>query len=386
MTDLDAWLWLSLKDNLGNKRILRLLETFETPVQLFQMDSKILAARRDLTEEEIQTLSDKDLSYAKRVKALCRENGIRILTYDSDLYPNKLKQIPDPPCVLYIYSRERINLNDKLCIAMVGNRLMTEYGRCAAVDIAKGLAAAGVVVVSGMARGIDGAAHSGALSAGGLTVAVLGCGLDIAYPPEHADLMETIGKNGMVISEYPPNTPPLAHHFPARNRIISGLCDGVVVVEAPEKSGALITAEYALQQGRDVFAVPGDITRGHSRGANNLIRQGAILISSAIDILTEYQDVYINTLKAYMSSVDDHDGENAPTEAANVEPSQDDRYDGLSETAKMIVGKLSLTPIHFDQLLQMTNLTADALSGELMLLEIGGFVKTLPGKNFILNV
>ncbi len=386
MSEMDFWLWLSLKENLGHQKMTHLLEIFETPEAIFEASKKKLTQITGLNSDEIQLLSDKDMKSVARVKEQCRKHGIRILTYDSELYPEKLRQISDPPYVLYVRSRERMNLNDRPCIAMVGNRLMTEYGRCAAIDIAKGLAAAGVIVVSGMARGIDGAAHTGALRAGGTTVAVLGCGLDIAYPPEHDELMEAIVQNGMVISEYPPGTPPYPQNFPARNRIISGLSDGVVVVEAPEQSGALITAEYALQQGRDVFAVPGDITRGHSRGANNLIRQGAVLVSSAIDILSEYEDVYINTLKQCINNSEEEYKEEQETEEKAFELPADGRYDGLTETAKSIISRLSLDPVNFDKLLNLTSFSADELSAELMMLEIGGFVKTLPGKNFILNV
>ena len=386
MAELDFWLWLSLKENLGHNKITHLLEIFESPEQIFKAAKKKLAEAAGLSSDEVHILSDKDLTSCARVKEQCRKLGIRILTYDSPFYPDKLRHIPAPPYVLYVLSRKRINLNDRPCIAMVGNRLMTEYGRCAAMDIAKGLAAAGVVVVSGMARGIDGASHSGALSAGGITVAVLGCGLNIAYPPEHSEMMEAISINGMVLSEYPPGTPPLPQNFPARNRIISGISDGVVVVEAPEKSGALITANYALQQGRDVFAVPGDITRGHSRGTNSLIRQGAVLVASAIDVLSEYEDVYINTLKQCINNSEEEYKEEKEPDSAAFAPLTDARYDGLSETAKNILTRLSLDPVHFDNLLNATSLSADELSSELTMLEIGGFVKTLPGKNFILNV
>ena len=217
-------------------------------------------------------------------------------------------------------------------------------------------------------------------------MAVLGCGLDLAYPPEHSEMMEAISINGMVLSEYPPGTPPLSQNFPARNRIISGISDGVVVVEAPEKSGELITANYALQQGRDVFAVPGDITRGHSRGTNSLIRQGAVLVASAIDVLSEYEDVYINTLKQCINNSEEEYKEEKEPDSAAFAPLTDARYDGLSETAKNILTRLSLDPVHFENLLNATSLSADELSSELTMLEIGGFVKTLPGKNFILNV
>lgn len=385
LTNLDYWLWLTLKENTWSNRITRVLELFDSPEQIYKMSEKKLRGIKDLTGDDVKLLSDKSMEYVENVKEQCKMNGIKILTYDSSLYPEKLRQIPDPPYVLYVLSKKRINLNNMPCIAMVGNRLMTEYGRGVAIDISRNLAAAGVAVISGMARGIDGASHIGALRAGGVTVAVLGCGLDVLYPPEHAELMDAICENGMVISEYPPGTPPAAKHFPIRNRIISGISDGVVVVEAPENSGALITAEYALEQGRDVFAVPGDITRGHSVGTNNLIRQGAILVRSAIDILTEYKDVYINTLKQCINNSEEGYINEKVTDNNEPDIFTDERFNGLSEISKKIISNLTLNPVHFDVLLKLTNMSADELSSELVMLEIGGFVKTLPGKNFILN-
>ena len=384
MTNLDYWLWLSLKEGIGQQKLTHLLELFGSPEEIFKLSKDQLKKTEGLSDEDVRQLTDKSLKPAHFVKEQCKQYGIRILTYDSAFYPEKLKQIPDPPHVLYVRSKNRINLNDKLCIGMVGNRIMTEYGRCAAHDIASGLAQVGVVVVSGMARGIDGTAHTAALRSDGITVAVLGCGLDIAYPPEHDEMMETICETGMVISEYPPGTPPLPNHFPARNRIISGLSDGVIVVEAPEKSGALITADFALQQGRDVFAVPGDITREHSVGTNRLIRQGAVLVGSFLDVLKEYEIVYRNILK--QNALQEAEEEKPISPLADLELLKSGRYDGLSETAMKIVSQLSLTPIHFDVLLNRTALAADELSAELMMLEIGGFVKTMPGKHFVLDV
>ncbi|MBR4890556.1 MAG: DNA-processing protein DprA [Clostridia bacterium] len=385
MTKLDYWLWLSLKNNMGHNKITKLLEIFESPEEIYNTPKRKLLKTDGLSKEEIKELSNKSFKKVQSVKDECRKLGIRILTYDSSYYPEKLKHLPDPPYVLYVKSRERINLNDKLCIAVVGNRLMTDYGRGAAIDISKGLAVSGAVVVSGMARGIDGAAHTGALRVNGLTVAVLGCGLDIAYPPEHSEMMGAIAEAGMVISEYPPGTPPLAQNFPVRNRIISGLSDGVVVVEAPDKSGSLITADLALQQGRDVFAVPGDITRGHSKGTNDLIRQGAILATSAFDILSEYNEKYINLLTEHTNN-SSLDNTEIDVEEKTFEFPNDGRYDSLSELSKKIVYNLTLTPVHFDTLLSKFDVSVDELTGELVMLEIDGFIKTLPGKNFILNI
>ena len=232
----------------------------------------LLALRRDKPELP-ETIAE---ASAKR--------GVRILTQEDGEYPAVLREIAKPPLALFV----RGNLvPDAERIAMVGSRHASSYGRHAAEEIAMGLAKTGVTVVSGAARGIDTASHKGAIRTG-RTVAVLGCGADVAYPKENARLLDEIASSGAVISEYPPGTKPLPAFFPQRNRIISGLCRGTVVVEAAERSGSLITAEFALSEGRDVFAVPGSIYSDTSRGCNRLIQQGAKLVAAVEDILEEY--------------------------------------------------------------------------------------------------
>ena len=387
LPNIDYWLWLTLKRDFGPGTITSLLEVFETPEAIYNATKEDLEEKNIFSKVIIKRVLNKSMKYVEKVKEDCKRFGIRILAFDSPYFPEKLKHIPDPPYVLYVRSKSKINLNDKLLIGMVGNREMTEYGRCIAGDIAQGLSEAGVVVVSGMARGIDGASHAAALTSGGTTVAVLGCGADICYPPEHKDLMNAIIEDGMVISEYPPKTPPKPENFPIRNRIISGLCDGTVVVEAPEKSGSLITADFALKQGRDVFVVPGDITREHSKGTNNLIKEGSILVTSALDILKEYELLYINTLKQSINKKDmeyKEYKEEETKESFNLP--QDNIYEGLSQKEMVIIKNLSVKPVALELLSQKTGLAPDELSSMLMMLEINGFIKTLPGKNFVLNV
>ena len=392
MKSLDYWLWFSLKKGISNARKVELLLQYDSLEVLYHMDKKALK-REKLTRKEMRLLSDKDMTEAELTKERCMEIGIRILTYDSAFYPERLKQIADPPIVLYVRSKERINLNDKICIGMVGNRYMTTYGELASLQIAGGLAEAGVVTVSGMARGIDSASHRGSLLKGGKTVAVLGCGADVVYPPENGALMQNIIENGMVVTEYPPGTPPIGKHFPVRNRLISGLSEGVVVVEAPKKSGSLITADLALKQNRDVFAVPGDITRKQSLGCNKLISQGAILVNDASDILKEYELLYRNTLKQYINhskeqqnAIDTVAEEMPKLSSPMQEVSLHPAYSGLSDIQKRIVSALSINPIHVEALSALTGLTLAELATELMLLEIDGIVKSLPGKHFVLHV
>ena len=292
MSEIDYWLWLSLKKNMTSEKMERLLTYFKTPKDIFNMSKEELLSVKGLSRRTVAVLADKSLERVFRVKEECRKYNIKILTFDSPYYPENLRYIPAPPYVLYTRSNEKINLNEYIRIAMVGNRISTKYGENAAKEIAYDLSNNGIVVVSGMANGIDTASHKGALAAGGITVAVMGCGLQMAYPPENTGLMEEIIETGIAISEYPPGDGPDAWHFPRRNRIISGIAQGTLVVEAPKRSGSLITADYAVDQGKDLFAVPGDINKEHSVGTNNLLKQYAIPVTSARDIFDYYSVSY----------------------------------------------------------------------------------------------
>lgn len=398
MTDLKYWLWLTLALKQKSRKITALLERFETPLAVYRAEKSDFHGL-PLSPAEAERLCDKSLHPAESVIAQARAEGVRIMTFDSPYYPHLLANIFDPPYVLYVKSRERLNLNDALTISIVGTRHMTSYGREAAVKIGADLARCGVVVVSGMARGIDGAAMTGALDAGGKVVAVLGCGLDVVYPPEHTELMKRTAQNGMVISEYPFGSPPSRMHFPVRNRIISGLSAGTVVVESSAKGGSLITANQALEQGRDVFAVPGNINRLYSDGANELIRQGAHLVSSALDILSEYREEYIHIFEKAVNN-EQQTLKNPPTVFETKETETEKRaetaaafsamasaqYTSLSPEEKRIVNVMSLTPSHVDTLAEKTGLSASELNASLTLLEMKGLIVPLAGRHYILNI
>jgi DNA processing protein len=250
---------------------------------------------------------------------------------------------------------------DKLAVAIVGSRKPSPYGLLVAEKLAKDLAAVGITVISGMARGIDTAGHKGALAGSGRTVAVLGCGPDVIYPRENKRLMENIAENGAVISEYPLETAPEPWHFPARNRIISGLSLGTVVVEAAEKSGALITADFALEQGRDVMAVPGSIASALSRGPHRLIRQGARLVEGAGDIIDE-----LGLEKIFPVPEEDSGGKVK-----------------MSAEEEALYGLLSLEPVHLDDLIERTGLSPQKAMAALMYLEIKGLARQMPGKLYV---
>ncbi|MBN1591874.1 MAG: DNA-processing protein DprA, partial [Candidatus Coatesbacteria bacterium] len=271
--------------------------------------------------------------------------------------------ISDPPALLYVWGE--LEARDSYAIAIVGTRACTHYGQQAAHGLALELAAMGITVVSGLARGIDGHAHRGALMGKGRTIAVLGTGLDQIYPPEHVSLAKKISENGAVISEFPSSIPGLPRNFPIRNRIISGLSLGTVVVEAPTKSGALITARLALEQGREVFAVPGNITNEASRGPNQLIRQGAISVLSAQDIIKEVAP----EIKGMMRE----DTIKKATEAKlNLSPSERKIYEVLTQE-----------PLHIDEITLSTSLPQPEIAVGLFNLELKGLGKELPGKLFV---
>ena len=282
------WLWLAAKEELTALVKNQLLDRFGTPEHLYAMSRAELAASTGLTKRQVDALSDKSMERARAIAYDCEALGISIVTLADAEYPSILRRIPDPPLVLYVKGRLP-DLEQTSGIGIVGTRKATPYGLMAAEHFGYGLAKAGCTVVSGMALGADGAAARGALKAGGKTIAVLAGGLNICYPPEHNFLMGDILLSGAVISENPPGTPHDGFRFPIRNRIISGLSRGVLVVEAPLRSGALITARLALDQGREVFAVPGAINAPGSAGCNRLIRDGeAALVTEPRDIIGEF--------------------------------------------------------------------------------------------------
>ncbi len=294
-TDLLYWIWLAERLGPASRRLTGLLARFDSAYEIYRAtDEEITGVDAD-GNEKLHRLCDKDLDFACKTLEYCKRNAIGIIAYDDENYPARLRKLQDPPAVLYVRGKLP-QLDKRVAVAVVGTRQMSEYGKTSAYKIAYELAAAGAVVVSGMALGVDGMAACGALSAKGETVAVLGCGVDRVYPARHKKLMDKILSVGCVISEYPPHTEPHGYNFPMRNRLISGLCNGTLVIEADEMSGALITARDAIIQGRDIYALPGNIDAPGSQGTNKLIHDGAEQIRSAADILENYRELYSDTL------------------------------------------------------------------------------------------
>lgn len=282
------WIWLSLKLNNQNSVFQHLLDLFDSsPYAIYKANEEQLEVADHLSEFQKNVLLDKDLSQAVTIYNYCKRNRVGIMSYNDSIYPESLKSMKNPPILLY-YMGNIPNLNNKLCVSLVGTRKMTEYGMRSCYKIAYELASSGAVVVSGMALGIDSVAHAGAIGGRGTTIAVLGCGIDVIYPKQHRKLRQRICENGAIITAYHPGTPAYKHNFPERNAIVSALSEGVLVVEAPMHSGALITAEHASEQSRTVYALPGSIEEPMSEGPNNLIKNGAVAITGARDILRYY--------------------------------------------------------------------------------------------------
>lgn len=295
MTDNVYWIWLSLACNVNKEAGVPLLSAFGSPKSIYEADAAAYSKLDWLKPELARALCDKSLEHAKRLEEFCIRNTVGLLTYDNPCYPERLRRIRCIPILLY-YKGTLPNIDTSLCLALVGTRTMSDYGGRMAYRIAYELAVSGAIVVSGMALGIDGMGHQGALDARGHTIAVLGCGIDRVYPPEHKKLMQEIAEYGTILTEYPPHAHPVGSHFPARNRIISGLCQGTIVVEASGGSGALITAGEAQQQGRDVFALPGETDNPSFAGNHKLLKEGATLIESAADVLRGYKFLYSDTV------------------------------------------------------------------------------------------
>ncbi len=360
--------WLALKGvpGLGDLLCKRLVDRFGAPEQIFLAHRDALLEVPGMTPKLVSALSMNRVSdQSRRDLDLAAKKNYRIFTLADEEYPALLREIPDPPLLLYCCG----TLDGRAgCISVVGSRKPTSYGLSATRSLCSELASCGVTIVSGMARGIDTAAHQGALSGGGKTIAVLGSGLERIYPPENRRLFHDIAQNGAVISEFPLEEKPLPHNFPKRNRIIAGMSLGTVIVEAAHKSGSLITARLAAEQGREVFAVPGSIQSPKSAGAHTLIKQGAKLVEHAGDILEE-----IGPLIAAVPREDAKAADSPPPEACPT----------LSPDASQILQVLEPYPTHIDDLVRKLSMDPGQLAGILLRLEVEGRVQQLPGKFFI---
>jgi len=366
ISSLQEWISLSLVPGLGINSYWRLLDYFDSPGRVLSASQKELSKVPGIHKRQISGLVSRDAVLQRGGDELERLvlAGAQALSFEDSAYPALLRQISDPPPVIYISGKKELLLKDS--VAMVGSRAATIYGRRTAHSLAANLTRFSVVVVSGLALGIDAEAHSGCLSAGGETIAVLGCGLDVVYPRQNRDLYRKITEQGVLVSEYPLGTQPEGFRFPARNRIIAGLSKGVVVVEAAKRSGSLITAQLALDYGREVFAVPGQVDSHKSAGAHWLLQQGAKLVQRAEDIVDEFP------------------GGLVPQATANYF-GEKGKIVYLEPDAEKLLNYIEPYPQTRDQLLEKSGLSPARMSELLLFLELEELVEVLPGDKIIKN-
>lgn len=357
MNDKRYWIGFNLIKGIGAVRMQALVQHFgdlelawrAAPAELAQAGLGL-----KLIERVVQARQGVDL---EKLWAKIEAQGIKILTWADEAYPQRLKEIDQPPPVLYI--RGDYLLDDVFAVAVVGTRRVTAYGRQITEELAAFLAANGITVISGLARGVDAIAHQSALKAGGRTIGVLGSGVDKIYPPEHRALSEKMIERGAILSDYAPGTPPDASNFPPRNRIVSGLSLAVVVIEAGETSGALITAEFAAEQGREVFAVPGSILAPQSKGTNKLIQRGALPLLSVDDLMQALDLTRMGEQKA----------------ARKIIPAD--------ETEARLMNVLGNEPLHIDEIRNQAELPIEKVSATLALMELKGMVRQVGGMNYV---
>ncbi|HCC00785.1 MAG TPA: DNA-protecting protein DprA [Ruminococcaceae bacterium] len=346
---------------------------------VYAANEEALIATGICTRKDLAALRSHQLAPAMKIVEHCMDRKYDIITFDEEQYPELLRKIYAPPVVLYVNGR----LGKSPCISMVGTRHITPYGTAVAEHLAEGLAKAGVTVVSGMAAGVDTHAHKGAIKGGGKTYAILGCGLDTIYPASNRTLYQQISQSGAVISEFPPRAKPERHYFPIRNRIIAGVSWGTVVVEAGQKSGALITVGHALEMGRDVFAVPGSILSSMSKGTNQLLRDGAKPACKVEDILEEYS--FLESTMPLPEKAPSPMPTNPPQTPVETPPAVKNVKkvpQGLNQQQTTIFNLLNTVPCHVDELALRANLPPNQVLAALTILEIQGLVRSAPGRRF----
>ena len=403
---LEYWLWLTTRRGLGNQGMHAVLRRFGTPEAAFYADAEGFRGIEGL--KNAAPLADKDLTEPRRILEECHRNSIHILTWQEAAYTARLRAIDDPPVLLY-YQGTLPDFDAEPVIAMVGTRKASLYGMQQAKMLGYQLGRLGAIVISGGAAGIDTMCLTGALTAGRPVAAVLGCGVDIAYPAKNRGMFEDIRYHGCLLSEYPPGTPPLPEHFPVRNRILSGLALGVVVVEAPKQSGALITASRALEQGRDVFALPANVGSPTSAGNLQLLKDGAILIEEGWDVMREYAALYPERIAPQPAAVpmtlapEEQTVGRADRKVAETRrvPEKADKKDidnpenrdyidvqeisgDLTPDERTVMELLRGRTLAMDELIDRAQLPAARVLSTVTLLEVKQYIKRLPGKRFSL--
>ena len=368
------WIWLTLGTGFNSPKQKRIYETYDSILDFYNGGIYEWRLCGIFSEKELDALQNTKLSDAENILRECKRLSYDVLCIDEEEYPSKLRDIYAPPSVLYVWGKMP-DVNERLSIVMVGTRNATRYGVMASHTLSASLSKLGVIIVSGGALGIDSASHIGTLEAGGTTVCVLGCGIDTKYLQGNAPMRKNIAQTGAVISEYPPGTNAFPSNFPVRNRIISALSDGVIVVEADEKSGSLITVNHALEQGREVFAVMGNINSRYSTGTNKMIKDGATPVTSYMDIVEAFPQFHVvtdNIPKTEFSAQNNPEINKEPVvHRADIE---------LSDTVKMIYDCISNEPVHVDQIVLKTGLPISKVLQSLTELELLSLISCHQGR------
>ena len=404
MAELRYWVWLSTRKGIGARAMGDLLRYYGSPEEIYFVRKGNYPRELNINTA---SLEDKTLSNVSEILGKCSDRGYSILTLGDAAYPARLKNIYDPPVVLYVDGKLPL-IDEEIAVNIVGTRDCTPYGIKISEQMGYEITKMGGLVISGLARGIDSAAARGALRGNGKVVGVLGCGIDIVYPPSNERLFWDVKNFGALVSEYPPGEQPDRGHFPARNRIMSGLSLGVVVAEAPERSGALITASLALEQGRDVFAVPGNVDASSCRGSNLLLKEGAQPVTCGRDIMelyaVRYPDRFVEARRlnkldergveilaerelAEIPAKDRASKRKTPKKAIDKEKTEDYidisvRPEGLSPDEEKILDFMSGRTMHVDDIIEGSGIGAPKVLSALTMLEIAGAVKQEPGKRF----
>ena len=401
---LKHWIWLTTRPGIGVHGRAALLRLFGTAERIFEMKERDYLAAEGFECRWLESLLDKSLDEAEKILIECDDKSIRLVTYADGAYPSRLRNISDPPALLY-YCGTLPDFDNEAVIGVIGSRRCSAYGLLHAKQFSKLIASSGGLVVSGGARGIDSMALRGALDSEMPVACVLGCGVDVVYPPENRELFRQIAAHGCLLSEYRPGTRPDRGNFPVRNRIISGLALGVLVVEAPERSGALITANLALEQGRDVFAIPGNIGVKSCEGSNRLIRDGAIVVENGWEILREYEHLFPGKLSDGRSREAMERGFMArfgrpapeytpvvleePVDKKVIDNPENRNYSDVKEKVPVLAGDeaavfavLSEQPELADELVVRSGLPAQRVAAALTMLQIKGLARKQAGNRY----
>lgn len=401
---LKHWIWLTTRPGIGVHGRAALLRLFGTAERIFEMKERDYLAAEGFECRWLESLLDKSLNEAEKILIECDDKSIRLVTYADGAYPSRLRNISDPPALLY-YCGTLPDFDNEAVIGVIGSRRCSAYGLLHAKQFSKLIASSGGLVVSGGARGIDSMALRGALDSEMPVACVLGCGADVVYPPENRELFRQIAAHGCLLSEYRPGTRPERGNIPVRNRIISGLALGVLVVEAPERSGALITANLALEQGRDVFAIPGNIGVKSCEGSNRLIRDGAIVVENGWEILREYEHLFPGKLSDGRSREAMERGFMArfgrpapvytpvvleePVDKKVIDNPENRNYSDVKEKVPVLAGDeaavfavLSEQPELADELVVRSGLPAQRVAAALTMLQIKGLARKQAGNRY----